>query len=63
MRWFYCKGCRNPAVVFRDGTSGHTQPECAMFLELDSLAYAEQNRDALLCPTPPEFRDREKELG
>lgn len=69
MRWFYCVGCGRPAVVFRDGTAGHSEPElvndteCKMFSELESLEYAERNRDALICPTPPEFKDRENELG
>jgi hypothetical protein len=34
-----------------------------MFRNSEALEYAEANRDAILCPTPPEFADRESELG
>ena len=54
-RWFYCKACGLPAVVFSDGSCGHTDPACRMYSDSDSRTYAVANLTAIACRVPPEF--------
>ena len=64
-RWFYCAGCGRPAVVFADGSCGHSQVAevvgepnatgCRMYSEAGAAEYAYLNRNAIACVVPPEF--------